>query len=140
MSRDTNVQLFAFARPGKQVDEATVTEDSFFATDPGGTVIPASRLVTAPDAGNVQNLVMTLVGGDLYPYVVYTVTATTDISDTEGSTLAVDEQWQFTVLGTAPDPAIGFNEEGGGSGGSESYMSGGFLRDGPTGALVIVAQ
>lgn len=134
---ETQVQLVAFPRPGVHLDDATVTADSFFVKDPGGTIIPSNLTITNPDGQNHQILVLSLVGGDLYPYVVYTVTATNDIADTEGSVLALTTVWHFTVLGTAPDPAIGYSADGGGDPDDSTFMSAGFLRDATTRALIV---
>jgi hypothetical protein len=111
-SPDTDIEVVLFAMPGAQIDPATVTESSFYATDPGGFILPTVSVSVGPPDGQGHQLLTLIVAGPLWQYVHYHGVLTTDVADTNGNHLEVAQEWDFRVSGPA-SPAVGAQDSGG---------------------------
>jgi hypothetical protein len=104
--------------PGQEIDADTISNLSAYVTDPAGFKLPAVITLAAPDLTGAQELALdlkgqtdpTVVEGDLYPLVVYTVHLTGAIEDTQGSALTATT-WTFRVVGPS-GAAIGDGTSG----------------------------
>jgi hypothetical protein len=95
-----SMSITLYPLPGQTIDAATVTSGVFTLTDPSGQTIPST--VNVNSATGVISLT---VQGFLYPLVIYTLTLTTAVADTQGNHLASTQTWTFRVAGPS-SPAV----------------------------------
>ena len=97
---DTDVAI----RMNARIDTSTLSRDTFFLKDADGAVVPSTvSIIDEPDADpNQQGTAAQLEPDEpLEVETVYTVTVTTELASTGGTSLEKDFQFTFTTLDAA---------------------------------------
>ncbi|MGB8330711.1 MAG: Ig-like domain-containing protein [Polyangiales bacterium] len=84
-------------RVDADIDEATLSEDTFYLTDEDGAVVPSTVVIGADDPATAE----LTPEQPLSVLTQFTLTVTTGLLSTDGRSLEEDYEWRFTTLDSA---------------------------------------
>lgn len=99
---DVQVEVEIGLRVSERIDPSTLKRETFFLTGPDGALVP-STVILLEEGDPSGNGTGTLLTPDAPLYVLseYTVTVTTGLMSTSGTSLEEDFEWSFTTLDAA---------------------------------------